>query len=122
MVLTLKEGVTYATNRSYKVQLDMTVCGKTVNCGVTVKVTSPATAQIGKVTLGAKTTPAFREALGDESNLSFNPATGRVDLTLENPALLTPGKSYTLYLAVTPKNAATNVAPVQIKVTVKVKG
>ena len=129
VALTLKEGIVYATNKSYKVQLDMTVCGKTVSKAVTVKVsqtalkvTSPVTAQIGKVTLGSKTTAAFRNALGDESNLSLNPATGRVDLPLESPGLLTPGKSYTLYLAVTPKNAATNVAPVQIKLTVKVKG
>ena len=39
----------------------------------------------------------------------------------DNPQVkLTPGKSYTLYLDVTPVNNAENVVPTQVKVNIKV--
>jgi hypothetical protein len=45
---------------------------------------------------------------------------GRVLLTLDSMAQLTKGKSYTLYLEVTPVNNAENVVPTQVKVNIKV--
>lgn len=47
--------------------------------------------------------------------------TGKVIVTRSTPALLTPGKSYTVYLDVTPENNTENVKPIQTKLTVKVK-
>ena len=46
--------------------------------------------------------------------------TAGVELTVENATHLKAGKSYTLYLDVTPKNNATNLKPAQVRLTVKV--
>ena len=149
IIVKLVEGQEYATNKTYKVTLDMTVCGQTVSKAISFKVTqstlkitatpssvtcyqaigygattltvtSPATAEFESVTLGSKTTAALRNALG-EDGMTFHPETGRVTFHLAHPGLLTPGKSYTLYLEVTPKHNATNVKPTQVKLTVKVQ-
>ena len=149
VLLTLKEGVDYATNKTYRVTLEMVACGKNVSANISFKVTqsalkvtaspatvtcyqatgsvtttltitSPATAQIADVALDSKTTAAFRKALG-EDGLHFDAETGKLTLTLQTPGLLTPGKSYTVYLNVTPQGNAENVKPTQVKLTVKVK-
>ena len=149
VILTMKNGEDYATNKTYKVNLDMIACGQEVSKAIsfkvsqsalkltatpssltcyqaigygttTLKITSPATAEIADVTLGSQTTAALQKALG-EDGLDYDFETGKVTLTLQNPGLLTPGKSYTLYLDVTPKGNAENVKPTQVKLTVKVK-
>lgn len=150
VIVTMKDTVTYATNKTYKVALDMKVCGVTVTKAVsfkvsqstlkvtaspatvtcyqstkqlttTLKVTSPTTAKIADMALSSKTTTAFCNAFGDGSEIVFNQNTGKLTLTIQNPGLLTPGKSYTLYLDVTPQGNAENVKPTQVKLTVKVQ-
>ena len=144
MKLTLKPGQDYATNKTYKVQLDMTICGQTVQSKALsfrvtqskLKVTVPKTvtiyqyqsvpvevplqvaapAEIWYLTLGSKTTAGLKEAIGEVTLTEDN----RVLLQLADPAKLTPGKSYTLYLDVTPVNNAENVVPTQVKVNIKV--
>jgi len=144
--LTLLPGQDYATNVTYKVQLDFLICGqnvlsKALSFRVTqskLKVTAPksvtlflsqtapleiplqvaAPAEIFDVTIGSKTTAALKAALEEEVNLNEN---GSVLLRIGNVSNLVKGKSYTVYLAVTPENNAENVAPTQVKVTVKVK-
>ena len=144
MKLTLKPGQDYATNKTYKVQLDMTICGQTVQSKALsfrvtqskLKVTVPKTvtiyqyqsvpvevplqvaapAEIWYLTLGSKTTAGLKEAVGELTLTEDN----RVLLQLVDPAKLTPGKSYTLYLDVTPVNNAENVVPTQVKVNIKV--
>ena len=43
-----------------------------------------------------------------------------ISLSPEDTGALKAGKSYTLYLDVTPENNASNVKPSQVKLTVKV--
>ena len=131
VILTMSEGIEYATNQTYKVTLNMVACGQDVSVNVsfkvtqsalkltatpstltcyqaigygatTLKLTSPATAQIESVTLSTKTTADFQKALG-ENEMQFDPETGRITFRLAHPGLLIPGKNYTLYLDVTPQ-------------------
>ncbi len=149
VIVTMLDDTEYATGRTYKVTLDMIACGQDVSVNVsfkvtqsalklaltpgsvtcyqalgrvstTLKCTSPVTAQIAEVSLNAKTSAAFLTALG-ENELQFAPETGRVTFHLAHPGLLTPGKSYTLCLDVTPQNAASNAKPAQVKLTIKVQ-
>lgn len=146
----LAAGQKYATNKTYKVTLNLTACGKTLpgsDLGIRVSqstlkvkadstsvicyqalgkvevclaVTSPAGAEIDQVTLSTRTPAVFRSAVGNHQ-VHFDQVTGKLTLSLENPGLLTPGRSYTIYLEVTPKNKATNAKPTQLKLTVKVQ-
>lgn len=143
--LTLLPGQDYVTNKTYKIKLELTICGqdvttKELSFRVTqskLKVTAPKTvtifrnqsvpmevalqvaepARIWYVDLGSKTTAALKESV-DELMLTED---NRVLLTLTDSSKLVKGKSYTLYLEVIPVNNAENVAPTQVKVTVKVK-
>lgn len=81
---------------------------------VPLQVAAPA--EIWYLTLGSKTTAGLKEAIGEVTLTEDN----RVLLQLADPAKLTPGKSYTLYLNVTPVNNAENVVPTQVKVNIKV--
>ena len=142
--LTLKPGQDYSTSKTYKVQLDLTICGqhvqtKALSFRVTqskLKITVPKTvtvyqyqsvpvevalqvaapAEIWYVELGSKTTAGLKEAIGEVTLMADN----RVLLQLADSSKLTKGKSYTLYLDVTPVNNAENVVPTQVKVNIKV--
>lgn len=146
----LADGQKYATNKTYKVTLNLTACGKTLpgrDLSIQVSqsilkvkadststifyqalgkiethlaVTGPATAEIAQIKLSTRTPAVFRSAVGD-NQVCFDQVTGQLTLSLENPGLLTPGRSYTIYLEITPKNNATNAKPAQLKLTVKVQ-
>ena len=149
IILTLCDGEEYATNVTYKVQFSVSVCGKEIlspvmNIKVTqskVKLTAAPAAlilyqsqkaplalrltqsigEIDDVSISSKTSAELLAALGEnglETVLTGN--TAALELTVENAALLKAGKSYTLYLDVTPRNNAQNLKPNQIKLTVKV--
>lgn len=149
IVLALRDGEEYATNVTYKVQFQISTCGKEIlspemNIKVTqsrVKLTAAPAAltlyqsqrtplplrltqsmgEIAEVSINSRTSPELLAALG-ENGLSAVPEgnTAAVELTVENAALLKAGKSYTLYLDIAPQNNATNLKPAQVKLTVKV--
>ena len=92
-----------------------------VTCQVALN--TPVTAQMSEIALSSKTTDAFEDALGTGDVTVVMAADGRsAELTfdIENPTALRKGKSYTVYLDVTPVDNATNVNPTQVKLTVKV--
>ena len=77
--------------------------------------------EIRDVSISTKTSSELLKALGENGiNATIEGNTAGLKLTVENAALLKAGKSYTLYLDVTPKNNATNLKPAQVKLTVKV--
>ena len=144
VLLRLLPGESYATNKTYKVRFQFTVCGKEVLSSVlsvkvtqtALKVTAPKTAvyylsqsgplrcslkanlPLESVTLSARTAKEFQQALGGQENLRL---TGnRVEFKLTNPGALTAGKSYSVQLELTPENAAENTKPTTVKLTVKV--
>ncbi len=140
--LTLVDGVTYATNKAYKIQFRFYACGREILSPVqTVKVTQTAlkvtvpktvtyyqaqksplrvvlTANVpmDKVTMNSKTAKEFREAVGDMTQDG-----NRLEFEIANPGALTAGKSYSVVLDATPCSNASNVPPVTIKLTVKVQ-
>lgn len=106
---------------------------------MTVSLTSPVGAEIEKITVNeSKTSKELIAALGSEAHVEFckaveatalmeteerffyDPCNAEVKLNIQNPGSLTAGKSYTLYLDVTPTDCAANVNPTALKVTVKV--
>ena len=147
--LTLKEGEAYATNVTYKVRFRLTVCGQTILSPVlsvrvtqsTMKVTaSPLTltlfqsqsaplsgkltvsvGEIEKVAVSARSSSELVAALGENGfHAQLSGKTAALELAVQNTGLLKAGKSYTLYLDVTPKNNAVNRNPIQVRLTVKV--
>lgn len=150
--LTLAEGEEYATNVTYKVRFNLTICGQDVlspvmsfkvaqsalkltasaktltlfqsqsvplTCRLTL--TAPAGAEIGDVSVGEKSSPELIAALGSDGfSAEINGGTAVISLSPEDTGALKAGKSYTLYLDVTPENNASNVKPSQVKLTVKV--
>ena len=149
IVLSLLDGEDYATNVTYKVQFQVSTCGKEIlspvmNIKVTqskVKLTAAPAAltlyqsqrmpltlrltqsmgEIAEVSINGKTSPELLAALGENGLCAeVDGDTSGLELTMGNTALLKAGKSYTLYLDITPKNNATNLKPTQIKLTVKV--
>ena len=149
IVLALRDGQDYATNVTYKVQFLVSVCGKEILSPVmNVKVTQSAAkrtvtpgsltlyqaqrmpltlrltqsmGEIDDISISTKTSSELIKALGgDGINATIEGNTAGLKLTVENAALLKAGKSYTLYLDVTPKNNATNLNPAQVKLTVRV--
>ena len=77
--------------------------------------------EIDDVSISSKTSAELLAALGEnglETVLTGN--TAALELTVQNTACMKAGKSYTLYLDVTPRNNAQNLKPNQIKLTVKV--
>ena len=138
-------GQVYATNRAYKLQFRFSVCGAEVMSNVltvkvsqtALKVTVPGTTTfylsqtaalrcnltsnvpMESVSLNAKTSKEFLEALGGEENLRFDGT--RLEFRIVNPGALKAGKTYTVQLDITPENCAENVKPTLVKLTVKVK-
>ena len=147
--LTLKKGAAQEKNKSYKLTLVFTIGSQEVASKITVKVnqgtmkfaypkslnlyqansrlacvlevTAPEGASIESITLGSKTTAPLARALGNNAVTYVELSDGRVlvSFKVNNPAYLTYGKSYTLYLDITPKGNAQNAAPTQLKLTVK---
>ena len=88
----------------------------------TVTLNTPATAALGDITLSSKTVAAFKNAMGDGAvtfELADDGRSAEVHFAIEHPGYLVNGKSYTVYLDITPANNATNVKPTQVKLTVK---
>ena len=89
---------------------------------MTITVTAPAGATIDQITLSSKSALQFRRALGNGS-MTVTPigdgSSALVSFTLENPGYLSFGKSYAVYLDVTPVTTANTVKPAQVKLTVK---
>ena len=134
----------YDTRTTYKVQFRFTVCSREVlspvlNVKVTqsaLKVTVPKTviyyrgqsaplccgilpsAETAEITLGSRTDKTFLQALGDRENMTVEE--NQIFFRLENPGVLKAGKSYAVYLDVTPEGNAVNVKPTQVKLTVKI--
>lgn len=94
---------------------------RTVRCTVTM--TSPAGAEMDKIALSTKSSATFLKALGADNNMMVSMAADKrsamVTFFVKNPGYLTYGKSYTVYLDVTPEGCASNVKPTQVKLTVK---
>ena len=148
-VVTLKAGQEYQKDKSYKLQLVYTIAGQEVAANVTLKVTqsavkfasvkalnlyqsnsrlavvlemtAPAGASIDSVSLGTKTAKQFRNALGEEGVTFVELEDGKVlvSFRIENPAYLSYGKSYTVYLDIAPEGSAANAKPTSVKLTVK---
>ena len=138
-------GQVYATNKAYKLRFRFSVCGAEVMSNVltvkvsqtALKVTVPRTTTfylsqtaalrcnltsnvpMESVSLNAKTSKEFLEALGGEENLRFDGT--RLEFRIVNPGALKAGKTYTVQLDITPENCAENVKPTLVKLTVKVK-
>ncbi len=138
-------GQVYATNKAYKLRFRFSVCGAEVMSNVltvkvsqtALKVTVPRTTTfylsqtaalrcnltsnvpMESVSLNAKTSKEFLEALGGEENLRFDGT--RLEFYIVNPGALKAGKTYTVQLDITPENCAENVKPTLVKLTVKVK-
>jgi len=137
-------GQVYATNKAYKLRFRFSVCGAEVMSNVltvkvsqtALKVTVPRTTTfylsqtaalrcnltsnvpMESVSLNAKTSKEFLEALGGEENLRFDGT--RLEFRIVNPGALKAGKTYTVQLDITPENCAENVKPTLVKLTVKV--
>lgn len=84
----------------------------------TLHVTAPAAAEIGDVTLNAKTSAALRSALDTADGLQSRGAT--IAFPAKAFTGLKPGK-YTVILDITPVNAASDSKPTQAKFTLTVK-
>lgn len=145
--LKLRQGVAYQTGAPYKVRFRLTVGGEVLlSPVVSVRVSqsaakvralpsslslflsqsAPLTGQlnislgaIGEVAISQKTSPELRAAMG-EPQVDPCGATVSFRLPITDTSPLTAGKSYALYLDVTPENSAENVDPIRIKLTVKV--
>lgn len=110
--------------------------GKNATKTVTLNMTSPTGARFNSVELNkSKTSKELIAALTPpdaeeeviygcfaEDDVTFidDWTTANLDVQFYNPAALTAGKSYYLYLDVYPYTLATSVKPVTVKVTVKV--
>ena len=86
-----------------------------------VKVSVPAGASIEQISLNSKTAYQFRRALGaGNMGVEYLPdGSAVVTFDFEHPGYLTYGKSYAIYLDVTPVSNAVTVKKTQIKLTVK---
>jgi len=148
-VVTLKAGQEYQKDKSYKLQLVYTIAGQEVAANVTLKVTqsavkfasvkalnlyqsnsrlavvlemtAPAGASVDSISLGSKTAKQFWNALGENDVTFVELEDGKVlvSFKIENPAYLSYGKSYTVYLDIVPEGSAANAKPTSVKLTVK---
>ena len=128
VAVTLKEGQTYATNVTYQVQFQITICGReflptagirvtqskpklTVNAAALTLFQSQQTPLVGelnlsvgeieKIEVNGKTSSDLLKALG-----ALETDGGSFSLPIVNSRMLKAGKSYTLLLDVIPKNNA----------------
>ena len=148
-VVTLKSDVEYQKDKSFKLKLVYTIAGQEVAANVTIKVTqstvkfastkalnlyqsnsrlactlvmtAPAGASIDSITLGSKTAKQFKNALGADgiTFVEMEDGTILVSFKISNPAYLSYGKSYTVYLDILPEGNAANAKPTSVKLTVK---
>ena len=146
--LTMAKGCTYSTRTTYKVTPILTFCGQEVTGSAlsirvtqsTVKlaklsnrtvyqsqtaplvqvlsITSPATAEIGEITLNSRNTAALRNAV--EAAGGIEVSGGVVRFPAKAFASLKPGR-YTVILDVTPENAAADAKPIQARFTLTVQ-
>lgn len=141
--LRLLEEETYDTRAAYQLQFRFTVCGEEVLSPVqkvrvnqsALKVTVPKTlnlylgqkaplrcslvpsAPIETIALSYKTDKTFLEALAVADNVEVKG--NQVLFHMAAPEKLKAGKSYSVYLDLTPVHNASNVKPTQVKLTVK---
>ena len=90
--------------------------------GFVLEVTAPEGASIDSIALSSKSAKQLLSAVGGADALKFvERPDGSVVVTVkvQNPGYLTWGKSYNLYLDVTPEGNTENTKPVSVKVTVK---
>ena len=88
---------------------------------VVLEMTAPAGATIDTITLGTKTAKQFRNALGEEDLTWVELEDGKllISFRIANPGYVSYGKSYTVYLDITPQGNAANAKPTSLKLTVK---
>jgi hypothetical protein len=89
---------------------------------VVLDMTAPEGAGIESSTLGSKTAKQFLQALDGDKGITFvelGDGTVLVSFKVTNPGYLSYGKSYTVYLDVTPEGNAENAKPTSVKLTVK---
>ena len=148
--LTMKSDVAFEKGKSYRLQLVFRIRGVDVATNITVKieqsaltlgvgnmlnlyqsstvlncrmkVSAPVGATVDSVTLSDKTTAQFGKALAEEGMTWKVLADGTVlvSFRIHNAARLNIGKTYTIYLDVTPVGNASNVKPIQVRLNVKV--
>ena len=148
--VTLIDGETYATNKTYKLQLIFSIRGQEIPVSISFKVsqsslkfaavptvrmyqfqswpvtfdvtlTSPTGAKLEDISLSSKTAAAFLRAVGGSEmkvDIAEDGRSAKVTLRISNPGYLVYGKSYTVYLDVTPENNASNQKPTQLKLTI----
>lgn len=152
ITITKLPNVQYATNKTYKVKLTMSISGQDVVNSLSIKVSqsglkfgsvgtlklyqfqktplsctlnlnSPVGGKLSEITINqAKTSSAFLKAMDGRDVDAYIIKDGEaatLDFRVKNPGYLTYGKSYTVYLDVTPEGNASNVKPTQVKLTVK---
>ncbi len=146
--LKMKDGVQYSTKPSYNVKFAYEVCGKKVISptdkdekikvkqsalkitapktvtyymaqGSTplrlngIAITSPASAEIANMAINtARTSKELIKALADTEDVTV--------LTVQNPSALTAGKTYKLVLDITPAGNASDKAPSQVTINIKI--
>lgn len=141
--LMLLEDAVYDTKQVYQVQFAFALCGEKILSPVqkirvsqgNLKVTVPKTcnlylgqkaplrctlapsAPVETVAISYKTDKTFLEALGTADNFEVNG--NQVLFHMAAPEKLKAGKSYAVYLDLTPEHNAVNVKPTQVKLTVK---
>lgn len=142
--LMLRERESYDTRTTYQVRFRFEVCGNEILSPMqkvrvsqgNLKVTVPKmlnlylgqkaplrcilapSAPVETIAISYKTDKTFLEALGTADNFEVNG--NQVLFHMAAPEKLKAGKSYNLYLDVTPEHNAVNVKPTQVKLTVKV--
>ena len=145
--LTLRQGEKYSTAAPYKIRFKLTVGGEALlspvvrvrvsqsaakvtalpsNFSLFLSQSEPLAGQLrisqgsmGEAAISEKTSSELRAAMGEPQVVPCGAALS-FRLPIEDTSLLTAGKSYGLYLDVTPENNAENVDPIRIKLTVKV--
>ena len=141
--LTLLEGEEYDTRLTYQIRFRVCACGEEILSSVqkvkvtqsALKVTAPKTlscylgqrvpirtllelsAPAESIVLSGKTDKAFLTALGDPDNMDVEG--NQVSFRIQTPGALKAGKSYAVYLDITPEHNAVNTKPSQVKLTVK---
>ena len=146
--LTMAEGCEYSTKVTYKVTPILTFCGQEVTGSVlsirvsqsvlrlaalpnrtvyqsqtvplvqTLSITSPATAEIGEITLNSKSTAALWNAVEAAGGIEVSGGVVRFPATAF--ASLKPGR-YTVILDIAPENAAIDAKPIQARFTLTVQ-
>ena len=96
--------------------------GQSGRMAVRLVLTAPAGATIGDITLGSQTAKQLLGALGEEAITwtQMPDGTYLVSIRIADPGHLVYGKSYNLFLDVTPQGNAENAKPTSLKVSVKV--